>query len=41
MEPLVALSEGSRTTAGVLLLAIVTIEYGGTFLLRVVRGVCR
>ena len=38
MEPLVALSEGSRTTAGVLLLAIVTIEYGGTFLLRVVRG---
>ena len=38
MEPLIALSEGSRTTAGVLLLAIVTIEYGGTFLLRVVRG---
>jgi hypothetical protein len=38
MEPLIALSEGSRTTAGVLLLAIVTIEYGGTFLLRAVRG---
>ncbi|HEU4491797.1 MAG TPA: hypothetical protein VFR74_13095 [Jiangellales bacterium] len=38
MEPLILLSEASRTTAGVLLLAIVTIEYGGTFLLRVVRG---
>jgi hypothetical protein len=38
MEPLLTLSDGSRTTAGVLLLAIVTIEFGGTFLLRVVRG---
>jgi drug/metabolite transporter superfamily protein YnfA len=38
MEPLLALSDASRTTAGVLLLAVVTIEYGGTFLLRVVRG---
>jgi hypothetical protein len=32
------LSEGSLTTAGILLLAIVTIEYGGTFMLRVVQG---
>jgi hypothetical protein len=34
----ITLSEGSSTTAGILLLAIVTIEYGGTFLLRVVTG---
>lgn len=33
-----ALSEASRTTAGILLLAIVTIEYGGWFLTRIVRG---
>lgn len=32
------LTEGSLTTAGILLLAIVTIEYGGTFMLRVVQG---
>jgi hypothetical protein len=32
------LSADSRTTAGVLLLAIVAVEYGGTYLLRVVRG---
>ena len=34
----VTLSESSSTTAGILLLAIVTIQYGGTFLLRVFTG---
>jgi hypothetical protein len=34
----ITLSESSATTAGILLLTIVTIEYGGTFLLRVVTG---
>lgn len=38
MPPAVPLSADSRTTAGILLLAIVTIEYGGTYLLRIVRG---
>lgn len=38
MEPLLPLSESVRTLAGVVLLAITTIEFGGTFLLRVVRG---
>lgn len=38
MEPLLPLSDGVRTLAGVVLLAITTIEFGGTFLLRVVRG---
>jgi hypothetical protein len=38
MTTTIALSEASATTAGVLLLAIVTIEYGGTFLFRVVSG---
>lgn len=32
------LSADARTTAGVLLLTIVFVEYGGTYLLRVVRG---
>ena len=32
------LSEDARSTAGVLLLTIVAVEYGGTFMLRVVRG---
>lgn len=32
------LSEGSATTAGILLLSIVGIAYGGTFLLKVVGG---
>jgi hypothetical protein len=32
------LSTDSKTTAGVLLLSIVAIEYGGWFMLRVVRG---
>jgi hypothetical protein len=35
--PLV-LSPDSRSTAGILLLTIVAIEYGGWFMLRVVRG---
>ena len=34
----ITLSESSSTTAGILLLAIVTIQYGGTFMLRVVSG---
>ena len=33
-----ALSAEARTTAGILLLTIVAVEYGGTFVLRVVRG---
>jgi hypothetical protein len=33
-----ALSAGSRSTAGVLLLTLVAVEYGGWFMLRVVRG---
>src|SRR3989337_1215303 len=32
------LSSDSRTTAGILLLTIVAVEYGGLFMLRVVRG---
>jgi hypothetical protein len=35
---MLTLSDSSRVIAGVLLLSIVTIEFGGTFLLRVVRG---
>jgi hypothetical protein len=38
MTATIALSDASAQTAGVLLLAIVTIEYGGTFLFRVVSG---
>ncbi len=38
MHEILPLSAQTRNTAGVLLLAIVTIEYGGTYLLRVVRG---
>src|SRR5438128_5787889 len=38
MQTTFALSVDSRTTAGVLLLTIVAIEYGGWFMLRVVRG---
>jgi hypothetical protein len=33
-----ALSADSRTTAGVLLLTIVAVEYGGIFMLKIVRG---
>jgi hypothetical protein len=32
------LSTDARTTAGILLLTIVFVEYGGTYLLRIVRG---
>lgn len=32
------LSADSRTTAGVLLLTIVAVEYGGVFMLKIVRG---
>ncbi len=32
------LSDSSRTIAGIVLLTIVTIEFGGTFLLRIVGG---
>jgi hypothetical protein len=38
MEPTLILSEPARFTAGILLLAIVTIEFGGTYLVRIVRG---
>lgn len=38
MEATIELSEAARSTAGVLLLSIVAIEWGGTYLLRVVRG---
>ena len=38
MHTILLLSSNSRSTAGVLLLTIVTIEYGGWFMLRVVRG---
>jgi hypothetical protein len=34
----VTLSSDSRTTAGVLLLTLVAVEYGGVFMLHVVRG---
>lgn len=33
-----ALSEAAKSTAGILLLTIVAVEYGGTFMLRIVRG---
>lgn len=35
---MLTLSEDAMTTAGVLLLAIVAVEYGGTHVLRIVRG---
>lgn len=38
MEPTLPLSSDSRSTAGVILLAILFVEYGGWFVLRVVRG---
>ncbi|MGH2613814.1 MAG: hypothetical protein ACRDJC_01120 [Thermomicrobiales bacterium] len=38
VEPILRLSSDSRTTAGILLLTIVAVEYGGWFMLRVVRG---
>ena len=38
MEPTLALSEPARVIAAIVLLSVPTIEFGGTFLLRVVRG---
>ena len=38
MHTILLLSSNSRSTAGALLLTIVAIEYGGWFMLRVVRG---
>jgi hypothetical protein len=38
MAPTLQLSSDSRSTAGVILLAILFVEYGGWFVLRVVRG---
>jgi hypothetical protein len=38
VEAAISLSQDARSTAGVLLLTIVAVEYGGTFMLRVVRG---
>ncbi len=38
MNETLLLSADARTTAGILLLTIVFVEYGGTYLLRVVRG---
>ena len=38
MHTILLLTSNSRSTAGALLLTIVTIEYGGWFMLRVVRG---
>ena len=35
---MLTLSDDARTTAGVLLLTIVAVEYGGTHVLRIVRG---
>jgi hypothetical protein len=36
--PRLAMSDASRSTAGILLITVVGIAYGGTFLLRVVAG---
>ncbi len=38
MNTTLLLSANSRSTAGVLLLTLVAVEYGGWFMLRVVRG---
>lgn len=38
MNAALTLSDPTRFTAGILLLTIVTIEFGGTYLLRIVRG---
>jgi hypothetical protein len=38
MHAMMALSSDSRTTSGVLLITIVAVEYGGLFVLRLVRG---
>jgi hypothetical protein len=38
MDAALTISGSSRSTAGILLLAVVTIELGGMYLLRIVRG---
>ncbi len=38
MQMTLLLSSNSRSTVGVLLLTLVAVEYGGWFMLRVVRG---
>lgn len=38
MVPTLVLSPSARGTAGILLLTLVAVEYGGTYLLRIVRG---
>ncbi len=38
MEATLTLSADARSTAGILLLTIVAVEYGGVFMLRIVRG---
>ncbi len=38
LQAAVTLSADARKTAGILLLAIVAVEYGGTFILRMTRG---
>jgi hypothetical protein len=38
MPEALSLSSDSRSTAGILLLTIVFVEYGGTYMLRIVRG---
>lgn len=38
VDPILILSANTRTTAGILLLTIVAVEFGGWFMLRVVRG---
>ncbi|THV43109.1 hypothetical protein [Glycomyces buryatensis] len=37
-ESSIALSDASRVLAGIVLLTVITIEFGGTFLVRVVSG---
>ncbi len=38
MDPTIALSDQTRSTAGVLLISIVAIEFGGAYMVRLVRG---
>jgi hypothetical protein len=38
MGTTITLSSQGRTTAGILLLTIVAVEYGGTYMVRIVRG---
>lgn len=38
IEPILALSDGARATAGTLLLSLLPVEWGGWAMLRIVRG---